>query len=138
MNNLIRVVVKNPELDLITVFLEDFEPGKGKITIVCFGKAWTAYWGGMSGETVAEFFCSCDTSYLSGCLSNISSEVIDYREISEIVDDEVDQNTLMLYTTELETAYGGDWWLNLPQTPNPAYTYLCKIIEAVQEGLKSE
>ena len=34
-------------LDPITVFLEDYEPGKGKITVSCWGKSWTAYWGGM-------------------------------------------------------------------------------------------
>lgn len=53
-------------LDPITVFLEDYEPGKGKITVSCWGKSWTAYWGGMSGDDVATFFCRVDTHYIIG------------------------------------------------------------------------
>ncbi|HDS5426271.1 TPA: hypothetical protein QH000_004307 [Klebsiella pneumoniae] len=29
-------------LDPIRVMIENYEPGKGRITITCFGKAWTA------------------------------------------------------------------------------------------------
>jgi len=133
--NLTRVVVNNPELDPITVFLEDFELSKGKITITCFGKAWTAYWGGMSGKTVAEFFCSCDVHYLAGNLSDIDSEITDFHEISKVIDEEVDQNTLMLYSEKLSIAYGDEWWRDLPEITNHEYTYLCKIIKAVQNGI---
>ena len=34
-------------LDPVTVIAEDIEQGIGEITITCYGKAWTAYWGGM-------------------------------------------------------------------------------------------
>jgi hypothetical protein len=57
-------------LDPIRVMTEDYEPGKGRITITCYGRAWTAYWGGMSGKTVSQFFTSCDACYLLGNLSN--------------------------------------------------------------------
>lgn len=53
-------------LDPITVFLEDFEPGKGKITVSCWGKSWTGSWGAMSGRTVSTFFCDCDAGYIIG------------------------------------------------------------------------
>ena len=54
-------------LDPITVFLEDFEPCKGKITVSCWGKSWTAFWGGMwDGMTVGQFFCELDAGYIIG------------------------------------------------------------------------
>ncbi|MDH4581428.1 hypothetical protein E8F20_06000 [Pseudomonas sp. BN415] len=54
-------------LDPITVFLEDFEPRKGKITVSCWGKSWTAFWGGMwDGHTVGSFFCQLDAGYIIG------------------------------------------------------------------------
>ncbi|MND66925.1 hypothetical protein D3C80_583300 [compost metagenome] len=34
-------------LDPISVYLEDFAPCKGKITVSCFDKTWHAHWGGM-------------------------------------------------------------------------------------------
>lgn len=54
-------------LDPITVFLEDLAPCKGKITVNCCGKSWTAYWGGMwDGLTVGRFFCKLSTAYIIG------------------------------------------------------------------------
>tara|TARA_R110000850_G_C9678282_1_gene437604 strand:+ start:43 stop:594 length:552 start_codon:yes stop_codon:yes gene_type:complete len=61
-------------LDPVTVFIEDYEPGKGKITFECFGKSWSSYWGGMSGRGIAEFFLSCNTAYLVNCLWDHSQE----------------------------------------------------------------
>ena len=69
------------KLDPVTVFLEDYEPGKGKITIECYGKSWSAYWGGMSGDDVATFFCRCDQHYLAKNLSSISSSIPDYSAL---------------------------------------------------------
>jgi len=54
------------DIDPITVFLEDYEPGKGKITVTCWGQSWTAYWGGMSGDDVATFFCRVSAAYIIG------------------------------------------------------------------------
>ena len=51
-------------LDPVNVLLEDFGPGQGKITIECFGKAWTSYWNAMWKEnTIDKFFCDCDNEY---------------------------------------------------------------------------
>ena len=55
-------------LDPITVFIEDYEPGKGKITFECFGKSWSYYWGGMGSKGISEFFLSCNVAYLVNCL----------------------------------------------------------------------
>lgn len=51
-------------LDTIHVFWLDVEPGKGYVTIICFGQAWTAYFGGMGDRTIRQFFARADTDYM--------------------------------------------------------------------------
>jgi len=53
-----------PGLDWIYVYWSDVEPGKGHVTITCYGSAWCAYFGGMPGDTIRQFFQRADTSYL--------------------------------------------------------------------------
>lgn len=54
-------------LDPVGIFVEDIEPGKGSITVTCYGRAWTAYWGSMGDRTVQQFMASCGVDYLLGC-----------------------------------------------------------------------
>lgn len=52
-------------LDPIRVHLHDFGPGKGRITIECYGQSWSACWGAMGEDrTVGQFFQLCDSDYL--------------------------------------------------------------------------
>ena len=53
-------------LDPVRIITENFEPGKGRIILVCYDTAWVGYWGAMGGKTVEEFFMSCDAEYLAG------------------------------------------------------------------------
>lgn len=77
-------ITEAPALDPINVFLEDLEPRKGRITIRCYDKAWTAYWGGMGEQTIAQFFCSCDQHYIAGNLDQgISSTIVDGDSIKD-------------------------------------------------------
>ena len=84
-----RVVIKERpqggsghKLDSITVFLENFEPGRGKITIDHHGKSWSSYWGGMSGQDVATFVCRCDNHYLANCLApNTPASDLDWKAL---------------------------------------------------------
>jgi hypothetical protein len=55
-------------LDKITVFWQDWEPGKGAVTITVWGSAWNCYFGGMGGDTIREFFKDAGTGYLVGKL----------------------------------------------------------------------
>lgn len=55
-------------LDPIHVFWLDVAPGAGYVTIICYGLAWTAYFGAMDGRTIREFFADCDTGYLLSAL----------------------------------------------------------------------
>ena len=64
------VIDELPRLDPVRVVLENFEPGKGRIIIVCYDAAWVGYWGAMGGRTVQDFFVSCDAGYLA---SNLQS-----------------------------------------------------------------
>ena len=61
------VITGAKNLDRITVFLEDLAPKRGNITVSCWGKSWTAYWGGMwDGLNIGQFFCELNTSYIIG------------------------------------------------------------------------
>jgi len=64
------VITGAPSLDPITVFLEDLAPKRGKVTVSCWGKSWTAFWGCMwDGHTIAQFFCRLDEHYIIGYFS---------------------------------------------------------------------
>lgn len=56
------------DLDPISVVIEDSAPGHGQIIITCYGRSWTAYWGGMSGDTLAQFFIRVSAGYIVPCL----------------------------------------------------------------------
>jgi len=51
-------------LDPIHVFWIDSGPGQGYVTIICYGEAWSAYFGGMGDRTIKEFFAAADTGYM--------------------------------------------------------------------------
>ena len=51
-----------PGLDPIHVFWQNVEPGKGYCTILCYGQAWTVYFGAMSGDTIQKFFAGASVS----------------------------------------------------------------------------
>jgi hypothetical protein len=51
-------------LDTIIVYWHDIGPGKGYVTITCWGSAWTAYFGGMGAHDIKSFFASADVPYL--------------------------------------------------------------------------
>ncbi len=52
-------------LDPVRVIIEDIEPGKGRIVIVCFDRAWTGYWGGMGkSSNIRRFWMENSSDYL--------------------------------------------------------------------------
>ena len=60
----VLIIPEQPGLDGITVYWHNYSPGKGMVTLVCWGCAWSCYFGGMSGQTIQQFFRDADTSYL--------------------------------------------------------------------------
>lgn len=148
-------------LDPITVMLENFEPGKGKITIECFGESWTASWGAMSGDTVQQFVCRTDDHYLAKNLSSINSSIIDVeasiKALKAMVDeavntkshasflkDDIDnfESPMQWIQTFSDTAHeilGGEpWHYDFPTKTNPKYSYLLRIIQTVRSALKEQ
>ncbi|TSJ84602.1 hypothetical protein [Chitinimonas sp. BJB300] len=149
------------KLDPITVYIENYKPGQGKITIECFGDAWSSYWGPMGGDrNLEQFFTSCDCHYLAsklklGIQSTINdedglsdymrAEVMRQRRAGEISKDDAremyDEAEYMDYQMIdhdlIQRVFGYEWWYQLPQKPNPEYEYLCRIIAAAQEGVKA-
>lgn len=51
-------------LDGITVYFENYDLGRGMVTIICYGAAWSCFFGAMSGRTIRQFVAECDTPYL--------------------------------------------------------------------------
>ncbi len=125
-------------LDPVSVIVEDLRKGQGKITIECFGKAWSTYWGGMGDQTITEFFCDSNEHYIANKLSSIDSEVYDIDKIRE----DAEKNGIECWRDDpwndhdfLANMYGSDmseWHYSLPKMANYEYQYLCRIIKAVQ------
>ena len=65
------IITDVPNLDPVSVYLEDFGPGRGKITITCFDDAWSNFWGAMGEKyDIRSFFTKCDAHYLANKLRN--------------------------------------------------------------------
>lgn len=61
-----------PGLDPISVYLDDSAPGQGRVTVACYGDAWTAAWGAMGNRTVRQFVSSVEPHYLSGSMQQLT------------------------------------------------------------------
>lgn len=157
-------ITEVPNLDAVAVMVENFGPGAGKITITCFGEAWSGYWGAMGEQnTMATFFCKCDKHYLANKLkTGIKSEIDDEEEgaLRTALRTQIIKNRrsgglthekarVHWSVADLPTdaygrpdpdvfyeIFGDEWYLHLPKKPNPDYEYLCQIIEATQAAFK--
>lgn len=76
-----KLVIQSPDrvTDPITVFLDDIRKSVGKITIECYGQAWSAWWDGMGDRCLAQFFIDAGNDYLISRLSDTPYEVDDYE-----------------------------------------------------------
>jgi hypothetical protein len=55
-----------PGLDPVTVYVENCEPGKGRMVVTCYASSWTAFWGAMGADTPLEqFVASCSPEYVA-------------------------------------------------------------------------
>lgn len=64
-------------LDPVRVMIENYESGKGRITITCYGKAWTGAWFAMGGDSVQEFIKRVSNEYLIGYFSPSLPKTVD-------------------------------------------------------------
>jgi hypothetical protein len=159
-----RLKISETKLDPISVYLEDLGPGRGKITIECFGKSWSASWPAMGKDnTVSDFVSSCDHEYLIGCFGGPKSHIIDNDKSKEWLKSEIKRkrrcNELseedarsawddinfydspwtwcLTQNEDVFNVLGENWWCaDFPQKVNPKYEYLCSVINTVKEGIK--
>ncbi|EAV9187402.1 hypothetical protein FE399_20330 [Salmonella enterica] len=88
--NVLSFIITGAErLDPVRVMIENYEPGKGRITITCFGKAWTGAWFAMGGETVQAFIKRVSNEYLIGYFD---------PQMRSTMDDDNDANLLFVKT----------------------------------------
>jgi len=158
-----------PRLDPIRVTLDNGELGKGRITIECYSKAWSSYWGAMADRSVEQFFVDCDNGYLISNLAqgldsskfcgyqlekDVTSKVLNMRRSRRITNEEARDlygraidlhycnslNEWFAHDTDLLiTVYdSNEWWYPAGEAaaiPNPEYTHLERICDAVREAL---
>ncbi|WAT06461.1 hypothetical protein O1V64_10945 [Rouxiella badensis] len=154
-------------LDPVEVIVDNIAEHKGKITISCYGKSWTAYWGGMGAETVQEFFNWCSNDYLIGCLAPqllstvpdtdadghfIKAKILHARRNSELSKEEAkdlwsdlnlgaaDRETIMYgHPSSIAEFLGPEpWHIDWPEARNHDYTYLSRICDAVKAAFDEQ
>lgn len=149
-------------LDPVSVYLEDYEEGRGRIIIHCWNKVWSSYWGGMGSKTISQFVISCDKHYLAKNLDynlvdtpaqvdeskvqDATRKIIGQKYRSGEIDKEEVQYLLseidyasgeeIVASSALRNGLGYDWSVELPRCENPRLQYLYRILDAVREGLK--
>lgn len=93
-------------LDEIRVYFEDIAPGKGYVTMICYGSAWTAYFGGMGEDTIKQFVMSVGADYMGNKMNDYShmkqgKPNLNYlRRIINAVQDHLKSNSLTLCSME--------------------------------------
>ena len=150
-----------PNLDNITVMVEDFEPGKGMIYITTYMGSWSAYWGNMyTGHGIRDFFCKRETPYLIKKLAPeiehtvpntvdealetvLKKRIIKMRRGRGITAYEASglwsDSSYVTWNNKKELFYrvfGDDWWSNLPTITNPKYDYLTRVVNTIKEAFE--
>lgn len=154
-------------LDPVSVIIEDLGPRQGKVVIDCYGQAWSAYWGGIGDNSVAEFVNRCNNPYLIGYFApslrstkpdydNIDkwfkTEILQLRKDRDIDTDEARElwddvelwceNDEQFLQSErgsqmAHKIVGDDWWHSIPEAVNHDYTYLDRIVTALKEAVST-
>lgn len=154
-------IVDAPGLDPIRVVIEDIAPHRGRIIIQCYTDAWTAYFGNMGPETLPRFFAAMSADVLASNLdvglkdeiwegehikASLVREILKRRRLRQMSKDEAIEWYAEITENHfyddphdnheiIERVLGQKWWHVLPKAANPRYTYLLKIIVAIQHGL---
>lgn len=148
-------------LDPVAVMVENFGPGQGKITITCFGEAWSNYWSHMGDKTTLEqFFVQAGRDYLICKLKTGIQDEIDDDD-SEALEkllklkiikmrrqDDITRKQARDYWNQATgidwhdrhnvcpEIIGDEWWYTTPKKPNPDYEYLGRVVDTVKSAFK--
>lgn len=151
-------------LDPISIYIEDYAQGKGKLIITCHDESWSYYWGAMGTQNLAQFILTADNDYLAKKLSPSTPSTIndddsieiqakrhiierrkedglnkeDARKLYDLCPklQEYKDYDIATYSDIMYEIYGDEWWDCLPTKPNPKYQYLHRIIDVVKEALR--
>lgn len=159
------VITQIPKVDPVTVFIENFGHGRGKLTIESFGEAWSSYWPAMGdGCTLEQFILNCDNHYLSKNLATLGAltepdydafiayakrkvvkeryaGMIDKnhaRQIWTLINDVCPDHYYFEQASNwdiLSTIGGDDWSDHIPKRASPLYSHLCRILDALKACL---
>jgi len=162
-----KIIITGVEnLDPVAVYLEDHGNASGKIIITCYGASWTHYWSHMGeGNTLIDFFCSCDEHYIakklapgietsitnySALIDHAKRDVFTERRMGEISKEKArelfnliesfgnDGEYLFNDRDSMYEIFGDEYWYGLPTEPNHEYQYICRIINTVKDALKTD
>lgn len=151
-----------PNLDPVAVIVENHGKGAGKITITCWGEAWSHFWSHMGeSSTLEAFFCGCGEHYLAGKLKSgirdeiddddnealealLKAEIVKDRRAGDLTHEKArdlwNEAICVSYGNHADICYdilGDEWGYRMPKKPNHAYEYLCRIILTVQAAFKA-
>ena len=131
-------------LDPVTAYVTNPLTGVGKITITCFGKAWSAFWPTMGDNLLQEFFVSADNEYIIGKMVQETRQT-DFDEVSKRAEAAGFEDFYVAADIEVQAAadtmsqvFGGEWYMDLPRCYTPEYRYLSKILDAVKAAFAEE
>ena len=131
------------KLDPITVYVTNYDLGKGKIVIECSCDAWAFYWGSMGERTLQEFVLKAENDYLLGKLIKETRQT-DFDEINDLAHK---RGFDICVTSDVEVAmaaddmaecFGCDWYMDLPRRHTDEYKYLFRILNAVKGAFMNE
>lgn len=94
-----------PGLDPVRAYIDDIEPGHGRLTVECWGSSWSTYFGGLpEGSDLSDFVISHDSHYIANrmmvsgesdyevdsdaYIAKLRKEVISKRRMHEFSQDE--------------------------------------------------
>ena len=63
-----KYLIPAPNLDPISVYMEDLGEHRGKVTIEQYGSAYSYFWGSTGCDNIIDFFMSCNNDYLTNKL----------------------------------------------------------------------
>lgn len=154
------VISEVNNLDIIAVYLEDYAPGAGKITITCFSSSWTHYWGHMGlRHNISSFIRGCSNDYLTTKLMNGAADeiydldktiayakdlIVKQRKLRLINSDEArdlfdladQQQEVDFHVGDWYQIFGEEYWYEFQKVPSSDYIYLCKILDALKAALE--
>ncbi|TFZ81463.1 hypothetical protein [Candidatus Macondimonas diazotrophica] len=135
------IITELDELDLVTLYVTNYKPGKGKLVIECFGETWVCCFSAMGCSSIQEFILRSDNDYLLRKLLKETYET-DFDKINKEAQKRgfdicaYSDIEIAMQADEMRECFGDDWQMNLPMCNTVEYHYVSKILDAIKEALQ--